>query len=95
MQPGGLGKCRSGLAAKGKPENESTGDEETWASRDRACSGTRRKPGDPAIKGSHGGFLWERFKYLPREERLEEAPEALRSWSDDPSRIKKILVSLD
>jgi len=26
---------------------------------------------------------------------LGEAPEALRAWSDDPSRIKKILVSLD
>ena len=26
---------------------------------------------------------------------LDEAPEALRSWSDDPSTIKKILVSLD
>jgi len=27
--------------------------------------------------------------------RLEEAPEALRSWSENPSRFKKILVSLD
>lgn len=26
---------------------------------------------------------------------MDEAPGALRSWSDDPSRIKKILVSLD
>ena len=26
---------------------------------------------------------------------MDEAPAALRSWSDDPSRIKKILVSLD
>jgi 2-desacetyl-2-hydroxyethyl bacteriochlorophyllide A dehydrogenase len=26
---------------------------------------------------------------------LEEAPAALRTWSDDPSRIKKILVCLD
>jgi threonine dehydrogenase-like Zn-dependent dehydrogenase len=27
--------------------------------------------------------------------RLEEAPEALRSWSENPSGFKKILVSLD
>jgi len=26
---------------------------------------------------------------------LEEAPEALRSWSDEPSRVKKIMVCLD
>jgi threonine dehydrogenase-like Zn-dependent dehydrogenase len=26
---------------------------------------------------------------------LEEAPEALRSWSDDPSRVRKIMVRLD
>ena len=26
---------------------------------------------------------------------LEEAPDALRSWSENPSRFKKILVSLD
>jgi threonine dehydrogenase-like Zn-dependent dehydrogenase len=26
---------------------------------------------------------------------LEEAPEALRAWSDDPSRVKKILVRVD
>jgi threonine dehydrogenase-like Zn-dependent dehydrogenase len=27
--------------------------------------------------------------------RLEEAPDALRSWSDNPAGFKKILVSLD
>jgi hypothetical protein len=26
---------------------------------------------------------------------LEDAPEALRAWSDDPSRVKKIMVRLD
>jgi threonine dehydrogenase-like Zn-dependent dehydrogenase len=26
---------------------------------------------------------------------LDEAPEALRAWSDDPSRVKKIMVRLD
>jgi D-arabinose 1-dehydrogenase-like Zn-dependent alcohol dehydrogenase len=26
---------------------------------------------------------------------LDDAPEALRSWSDDPSRVKKIMVRLD
>ena len=26
---------------------------------------------------------------------LDEAPEALRSWSDDPSRVRKIMVRLD
>ena len=26
---------------------------------------------------------------------LDEAPHALRSWSENPSRFKKILVSLD
>jgi len=26
---------------------------------------------------------------------LEEAPQALRSWSDEPSRVKKIMVCLD
>jgi len=26
---------------------------------------------------------------------LEESPEALRAWSDDPSRVKKIMVRLD
>ncbi|MGB8473034.1 MAG: zinc-binding alcohol dehydrogenase family protein [Candidatus Acidiferrum sp.] len=27
--------------------------------------------------------------------RIDEAPEALRAWSEDPSRVKKILVRLD
>ena len=26
---------------------------------------------------------------------LEDAPEALRAWSDDPSRVKKIMVRLE